>query len=285
MLSRKSPQSNSRASSLHNVSPKAIIDILIKNRELIWQLSMREFFGRYKGSIMGVAWSLFHPLLMLVIYTFVFSVVFKAKWGIGGESKVTFAMVMFSGMILHGLLAECLTRAPDLILINSNYVKKVVFPLEILPVVVLVSALLHFMISFCILVLFSVFSGMSIHPGVVLIPIVLLPLVLLTLGLSWMLASLGVYLRDLTQVIGVISAMLLFLSPVFYSLDALPLEFQTFVFFSPLTLPITQLRDVMFWGKPIAWGSWSLSLAIGMIACYFGFWWFQKTRKGFADVL
>lgn len=269
----------------HNTSPKAIIETLIKNRELLWQLSKREFLGRYKGSIMGVTWSLFHPLLMLVIYTFVFSVVFKAKWGIGGENKVTFALVMFSGMILHGLLAECLNRAPDLILTNSNYVKKVVFPLEILPVVVFVSALLRFVISFCILVIFSVFAGMSIHPSVILSPIVLLPLVLFTLGLSWLLASLGVYLRDLTQVIGVISTMLLFLSPVFYSLDALPPEFQTFVFFSPLTLPITQLRDVMFWGKSIAWGSWSLSMGIGMIACYFGFWWFQKSRKGFADVL
>lgn len=222
---------------------------------------------------------------MLVIYTFVFSVVFKAKWGIGGESKVTFAMVMFSGMILHGLLTDCLNRAPDLITINTNYVKRVIFPLEILPVVVLVSALLHFVISFCILVIFSIFAGMSIHPGIILTPIVLLPLVLFTLGISWLLASLGVYLRDLTQVIGVISAMLLFLSPVFYSLDALPPEFQTFVFLSPLTLPITQLRDVMFWGKSIGWGSWSLSLVIGIATCYFGFWWFQKSRKGFADVL
>lgn len=257
----------------------------MRNRELLWQLSKREFFGRYKGSIMGVAWSFFHPVLMLVIYTLVFSVVFKAKWGIGGDNKVTFALVMFSGMILHGLLTDCLNRAPDLIAAHANYVKKIIFPLEILPVVVLLSALLHFMVSFCILVVFSLFSGMSIHPGIILTPVVLLPLVLFTLGISWLLASLGVYLRDLSQVIGVVSAMLLFLSPVFYSLDAVPPEFQDLVLLSPLTLPITQLRDVMFWGKSIGWGSWSLSLAIGIFTCCFGFWWFQKSRKGFADVL
>jgi lipopolysaccharide transport system permease protein len=274
-----------RGCGLHSTSPKAIIDTLIKNRELLWQLAKREFVGRYKGSIMGVAWSFFHPVLMLAIYTVVFSIAFKARWGTGDESKVTFALVMFSGMILHALLAECLNRAPDLIVNHTNYVKKVVFPLEILPVVVLVSGLLHFVVSFCILFVFSIFAGMSIHPGVMLIPIVLLPLVLLTLGLSWLLASLGVYLRDLTQSMGIITTMLLFLSPVFYSLDALPPGFRILVGLNPLTLPMTQLRNVMFWGKSIEWVPWSLSLALGITVSYLGFWWFQKSRKGFADVL
>lgn len=281
MLTKKRP----KVYHFHRTSPKAIIDTFIKNRELVCQLAMREFVGRYRGSIMGVAWSFFHPVLMLIIYTVVFSVAFKARWGIGDESKVTFALVMFSGMILHGLLAECLNRAPDLIVSHANYVKKVVFPLEILPVVVLMSGLLHFVVSFCILVAFSIFAGMSIHPGAILIPVVMLPMVLLTLGLSWLLASLGVYLRDLAQSMGIITTMLLFLSPVFYPLDALPPEFRTFVLLNPLTLPITQLRDVMFWSKSIEWGAWSLSLAMGIVTCYFGFWWFQKSRKGFADVL
>lgn len=258
---------------------------LIRNRGLLRDLVKRDFIGRYKGSMLGVVWSLFNPLFMLAVYTVVFSVAFKAKWGVGEESKVAFAIVLFSGMIVHSFFAECLNRAPGLITNHANYVKKVVFPLEILPWMALFSALLHFLVSFGVLLVFCLLAGVPVHAGVLLVPIVLLPLVLMILGVSWVFASLGVYLRDLAQVMGIVTTVALFLAPVFYPIDALPPAYQTLLAWNPITLPIIQLRDVMLWGRPLQWVDWAVSLAVGAAVCQAGFWWFQKSRRGFADVL
>ena len=269
----------------HSTSPSAILGSLLNHRELIWEMVKRDFIGRYKGSFMGMAWSLFHPLLMLVVYTLVFSVAFKARWGVGEESKVAFGLVLFSGMIVHGLFAECLNRAPSLIVSQPNYVKKVVFPLEVLPWVAVLSALLHFLVSLGLLLVFCLASGVGLQPGVALVPLVTLPLILMALGLTWLFAALGVYLRDIAQGMGVLTTVLMFLSPVFYPASSLPEGFRRLLAFNPLTLPIEQIRDVMLWGKPIHWDAWGISLLIGCGTAWMGFWWFQKSRKGFADVL
>lgn len=270
----------------HSTSPGAMFSGLLKHRELLWELVKRDFIGRYKGSIMGIAWSLLNPLFMLAIYTFVFSVAFKARWGAGGDdSKVAFALVLFSGMIIHSFFAECLNRAPSLIISHPNYVKKVVFPLEILPWLVLSSAFLHFLVSFTVLILFCVFAGVQIHAGILFTPILLVPLVFMMLGLSWLLASLGVYFRDLAQIIGMATTVALFMSPVFYPVENLPEAYRGAISFNPITLPILNLRDAMLWDKPLAWDLWLLSLVVGAATSYLGFWWFQKSRRGFADVL
>ncbi len=262
-----------------------MIASLWRHRELLLDLVKRDFIGRYKGSMLGVVWSLFNPLLMLTIYTFVFSVAFKAKWGTGGESKVTFAIVLFSGMIVHSFFAECLNRAPSLITGNPNYVKKVVFPLEILSWMVLFSALLHFLVSFAVLLVFCLVAGVEIQSGILLIPVALFPLILMTMGFSWGFASLGVYLRDLAQLMGMVTTVLLFLAPVFYPIDALPASYQSLLIWNPITFPVVQLRDLLLWGKPMQWEQWGVSLAIGVLVCCLGYWWFQKSRRGFADVL
>ena len=269
----------------YKTSPAGIFGSLLSHRELVWELVKRDFIGRYKGSFIGIAWSLFHPLLMLVVYTLVFSVAFKARWGTGEESKVAFALVLFSGMIVHGLFAECLNQAPRLISSQPNYVKKVVFPLEILPWVAVISALLHFLISLGLLLLFGVATGAGIKPGFLLVPIVMLPLIIMILGLTWLFASLGVYLRDIAQGMGVITTVLMFVSPVFYPTSSLPENFRFLLVFNPITLPIEQLRDVMLWGKAIYWGDWGISLLLSCATAWIGFWWFQKSRRGFADVL
>lgn len=269
----------------HSTSPSAIISSLFNHRELVWELVKRDFVGRYKGSIMGVAWSLLHPLIMLAVYTLVFSVAFKARWGGGEEGKVAFALVLFSGMIVHGFFAECLNRAPSIIVSQPNYVKKVVFPLEILPWVVLCSSLLHFLVSLGLLLIFCIFTGVSLGATVVFIPIIMLPLLLIALGLTWIMAALGVYLRDIAQGMGIVTTVLMFLSPVFYKTSAFPEDYQFLFVLNPLTLPIEQLRDVVLWGNAVNWGSLAISLFVGSAICYFGFWWFQKSRKGFADVL
>jgi lipopolysaccharide transport system permease protein len=269
-------------------SPSWLRDLVttpVRHRRLIWSLVKRDFIGRYKGSFMGLVWSLLNPLLMLAIYTFVFSVVFKARWGTGGDDEISFGIFIFSGMIVHGLFSECLNRSANLIVSQPNFVKKVVFPLEILPWMALGSAALHFLVSFAVLLVFCLILGAPIQPGIVLIPLVLLPLTLVILGLSWLLASLGVYLRDLPQIIGMLMTVALFLAPIFYSIEVLPSVYQTIMLWNPITLPVIQLRDVMILGNPLDWGAWSKSLAVGVLVCYLGFVWFQKSKKGFADVV
>lgn len=256
------------------------------NRQLIIQMTKREVVGRYKGSVMGLAWSFFNPVFMLTVYTFVFSVVFKARWGVGGEdSKALFAVVLFVGMIVHGLFAEVLNRAPGLILCNVNYVKKVVFPLEILPVVSIVTALFHCMISLCVLLIaFFVFNG-YLYWTTILIPLVLIPFVIFTLGLAWMLASTGVFLRDVSQVIGIVTTVMMFLAPVFYPLTAVPEKYIPFIMANPLTFIIQQAREVLILGHLPNWIGLGIYVLVAIVVAWCGYTLFQKTRKGFADVL
>jgi lipopolysaccharide transport system permease protein len=249
-------------------------------------MTRREVIGRYKGSALGLAWSFINPIFMLAVYTFVFSVVFKSRWGTGGDgNKTQFAIVLFMGMIVHGLMAEVLNRAPSLIVSNVNYVKKVVFPVETLPVVAMGAALFHALVSLCVLLTtFLVFNG-YLHWTAVLAPIVLLPLVILTLGLAWMLASLGVFLRDVGQTISIITTVLLFLSPVFYPMSALPESFRPWMMSNPLTFIIEQAREVVVWGHlPEFWGLLVYTTCASIVA-WLGYAWFQATRRGFADVL
>jgi lipopolysaccharide transport system permease protein len=258
---------------------------LLQHRELLWDLVKRDFIGRYKGSMLGAVWSLFNPLFMLAIYTLVFSVAFKSQWGVGDQSKVAFAIVLFSGIIVHNFFTECLNRAPSLILSHPNYVKKVVFPLEILPWMALLSALLHFLVSFGALLIFCLLAGVALHGGALLIPVLLVPLLLLMLGLTWILASLGVYLRDLSQIMGMVTTVALFLAPVFYPIESIPEAYRVYLMFNPITIPVMQLRDLLLWGKPFDWGLWALSLCISLVVLQMGYWWFQKSRRGFADVI
>ena len=273
----------------HAAQPTSVVALgksLWRNRHLILQMTKREVVGRYKGSVMGLAWSFFNPVFMLTVYTFVFSVIFKSRWGVGGEeSKTQFAVVLFVGMIVHGLFAEVLNRAPSLILSNVNYVKKVVFPLEILPVIAMGAALFHSIISLgVLLVAFVLFNG-YLHWTVVFTPLVLLPLVILTVGLAWMLASLGAFLRDVGQTIGIITMVLMFLAPVFYPVTAVPEEFRPWLMANPLTFIIEQAREVLVWGRVPDWTGLGTYTAVAMAITSAGYAWFQKTRKGFADVL
>lgn len=259
---------------------------LWRNRALIMQMTRREVVGRYKGSVMGMAWSFFNPVFMLTVYTFVFSFVFKARWGIGGdESRTQFAVVLFVGMIVHGLFAEVLNRSPGLVLSNVNYVKKVVFPLEILPVISMGAALFHGLVSLgVLLVAFFLFNGF-VHWTVLFAPLVMLPLVMLTLGLAWMFASMGVFLRDVGQTIGIITMVMMFLAPVFYPITALPEKYRPWLMANPLTFIIEQMRAVLIWGQMPNWAGLALYTLVATVVAWAGYAWFQKTRKGFSDVL
>ncbi|MEB2233093.1 ABC transporter permease [Xanthomonas campestris] len=268
-----------------SVNPLTIVKSLISKRSLILALAKRDVVGRYRGSFMGLLWSFFYPLLMLAVYTFVFSVVFGARWQGGTGSRTEFALVLFTGLIAFNFFSECLGRAPTMIVSNVNYVKKVVFPLEILAVVNIVSAGFHMAVSaFVWLIFYLVLFGVP-TPEILWLPVALLPLGFFTLGATWLLASLGVFLRDVSQVIMVVITVLMFMSPIFYSVEAMPEKYRPFILANPLTIIIEQVRGVMIWGRPINWSVWAWLVPVSILVAWIGFAWFQKTRKGFADVL
>ena len=250
-----------------------MVSTLLRHRTLILQMARREIVARYRGSVMGVFWSLLNPLLMLVVYTFVFSVVFKARWHTGAQQSHTdFAIILFVGVIVHTLFSEVAGRAPSLILGNPSYVKRVVFPLEILPVVSLLSALFQAGVSMAVLLV-----ALLIMEGGI-------PLTAPLIVVVW-LAALGVYVRDIAQAIGVVLTIMLFVSPAFFSIEAIPEAMRPWVKLNPLTLPMVQSRDVLIWGNQPDWTEWGMFTAGMALFAWLGFVWFQSIRKGFADVL
>lgn len=270
----------------HPATLVAMFKSLWRNRQLVWQMTRREVVGRYRGSLIGLAWSFLNPLLMLVVYTFVFSVIFKARWGGDvNETKTDFAIILFAGMIVFGLFSEIINRAPGLIVSNVNFVKKVVFPLEILPWVTLGSVLFHSFVSLIVLLLVQLTLKFFLPWTVLLFPLVLLPLIFASMGAAWFLASIGVYVRDIGQVMGVFTTVLMFLSAVFYPVSSLPETYQFWLRLNPLVLIITESRKVLVYGSLPDWPSLGAGMLAGLLIAAAGFWWFQKTRKGFADVL
>ena len=266
-------------------TPSAMFASFWRNRSLIWQMTLRDIAASYRGSVIGLAWSFINPLLMLVVYTFVFSVVFNARWGLEQESRTDFAIILFAGMIVFGLFAEMVNRAPGQIVSNANYVKKVMFPLEILSWVSLGSVLFHSLISLAVLLLAQLVINWTLPWTVVLFPLILLPLIFASLGATWFLAALGVYIRDVGQITTVITTVLMFMSAVFYPISALPERYQAWLRLNPLVLIITESRKVLILGDLPDWRWLGLALLMGLVIAFAGFWWFQKTRKGFADVL
>lgn len=258
------------------------------HRSLIFQLTKREIIARYRGSFLGLLWSFITPLVMLIIYTFVFGLVFKVRLdhaGASSENPYDFAMFLFSGLIVFNLFSECISRAPGLILANVNYVKKVIFPLEILPWITLGAALFHAGISFTVLQVALLLLGHSISWSILWLPIVLLPFLLLIMGLAWLLTSIGVFVRDIGQIIGMALTALLFMSPIFYPLSALPESVRNYLFLNPLTHIVEQVRNIMIWNQPLDWGHLTIYSIVAIVVAWLGFYWFKKTKKGFADVL
>lgn len=266
-------------------SPLSMLRSVVRNFSLIVDLTKREAVGRYRGSIIGVAWSLVTPLLMLGVYTFVFSEIFKARWGDTNATRGEFAILLFAGLIIFNLFGECISKAPSLIVGNANYVKRVIFPLEILPMTVLGSALFHAGISLGILLVFELTIKGGVPLTALQLPLLVVPYTLFLLGTTWWFAALGVYLRDIAQTINIFITALMFLSPIFFPLHALSGRWQKVAHLNPLTFPIEETRNLLFWGKSLRWDLWSLYLLGAVLVCWSGFFCFQKVRKGFADVL
>ncbi|CAK1709220.1 ABC transporter permease [Vibrio crassostreae] len=267
-------------------SPKESLKSLIRNKTLIISLVKRDVIIRYKGSLFGWLWSFLTPLFMLSVYTLVFGEILKVKWHSGGnEVPGQFAMLLFAGLIIFNMFSECINRSPITILSNVNYVKKIVFPLEILPVVTVLSTLFHAVVSLLVwVVVYMILFGLP-HKTLLLAPVTLIPIVLLVSGFSFILSALGVFVRDINQVVGLICTGLMFLSPIFYPISSLPTQYQFIVSLNPLTLPIEEFRKVAFFGENPDLISISIYLVIAIWINFVGFYFFQKTRKAFADVL
>lgn len=256
-----------------------------RNRELIKQFVKREVSSRYRGSYLGLLWSFINPLVMLGVYSFIFSVVFEVKWGTGTGSKIEFALVLFCGLTTFNIFAEVVSRAPGLIVANVNYVKKVVFPLEILPVAALGSALVQAAINLSLLVIAAlVFAGIF-HWTMILFPLVLLPLLLLLLGMGWFLASLGAFLRDIGHVISIAVQVLMFMTPIFYPITAVPQALRWIFDVSPIYHVVDDMRRIFIWGQLPDWRWLILNILLSSLIAVLGYIWFEKTRGGFADVL
>ncbi len=267
------------------VSPRALFAPVFRHGSLLWQFARREISGRYRGSLIGFGWAVLNPLLLLAIYTFVFSVVFRIRWDGPIADRTGFALVVYTGMIVHGFFAECITRAPQLIVDNRNLVKKVVFPLQVLPWSVLFVAAFHFVVGLTLIAIALLVKTGAVPVTIVALPLVVLPLALLSLGAVFACSALGVYLRDLSQVVGFVALTLLFVSPVFYPASAVPPEWRIVIAANPIAEFIEMTRGALLFGTWPAPMPLAALWALGLAGAWLGFYWFQRTRRGFADVL
>lgn len=257
-----------------------------RHRALIQILAWRDISGRYRGSLFGSLWSLLTPLLMLGVFTFVFGVVAPTRWpGAQDQGIGMFALRLLAGMVVHALLSEVLNRAPTLVTTQPNYVNKVVFPLEVLGWVALLTALFHAAMALILLLVLDGLFGTGFSATQLALPLVLAPFALLLLGLCWMFAALGVYLRDLAQLVGPLVMVTMFLGPVFYPRAAMPVAAQPWLALNPITVPVEQVRRVVFDGQWPEWGVLAQYAAIALAVYLFGLWAFSKLKKGFADVI
>lgn len=270
-------------------APADMVRLLTSQAYLAGQLTRREVAQRYRTTVLGMLWTVLQPLLMLAVFTFVFGFVMKARWpdlaADDGPSGLQFASLLFSGLLLHGFLAECLNRAPGLVTGHVNYVKRLIFPLEVLALPLVGGALVHLLVGLGILGIFIVLAFGGLPATVFLVPVVLAPFMVLTTGLVWLLAALGVFFRDIGQVIGVLVTALLFLSPIFFPVENMPAVARDLVVLNPLTVIVTEIRNVAIWGNWPDWSSLGLYTAIAFLFAWIGYYGFVRLRRSFADVV
>lgn len=271
--------------------PSPIKQALIHHKNLytlLLKLTYRDITARYKGSKAGMLWTLLTPIILLIVYSFVFGYVFQARWqgtSSENESQTLFALNLFSGMLIHGALSEVLTRNCSIYSAHTNYVKKIIFPLWILPITTALSTLFQASINLLILLTGLLIVQGSFHWQVLLLPFLILPFILTLFGIALLIASIGVYLKDLQQVMPLVTTILLFISPVFYPVSVLPESFQMVMHFNPLTSVIEMLRAVVFLGKLPTSGYMISSMLYGAAIFWVGFSVYKRLKVGFSDVL
>lgn len=255
-----------------------------KSRHLIFELAKRDFCGKYRGSYGGVLWSLLQPLFLLTIYTIAFGVILKARWGYAGGTE-NYALMLFSGLLILNVFTECLTQAPKLIANNPNFVKKVVFPLEVLPIAMVLVALVHLLLGIsCWLLGYIIFVGVP-KWTVIYLPVILLSFMPVLLGFGWLFSAIGVFVKDLHQLTAMVSHVLLFLTPIFYSIEAAPPKLQFFLALNPLTFIIDQVRLVLIFGEKPGMRGLALYLLLSVCFAWASLKIFKRLQPTFSDVV
>ena len=268
------------------LDPLPGLRLIFRNGALLRQLVRRNIISKYQGSALGIFWNAVHPLMRLCIYTFVFSVVFKARWGTDtSATREFFAVNLFCGMTIYSIFSDAVNMSAVQITLNPNYVKKVVFPLPLLPLSQVISSFIQGLVWILLLFIGATVFCSSLSWTMLFLPLILLPLFLFTLGISYFLSSLTVYLRDTPYILGVILQVLFFATPIFYPVEQVPEKFRTVLQINPLTIMIEESRKVMLLSQTPDWKFFGISLAVGIVVFLLGFAWFNKTQKGFADVL
>ena len=260
--------------------------IALRHHDLVRQMVLRNIELRYRGSVLGLLWSFVQPLMMLVVYTFVFSVVFQARWGVAEqESNGSFAVIMFCGMVLYNLFSESVINSSTVIVANQNLVKKVIFPLEILPITCVCTTYILGLAWFILLFLGTWFILGFVGWTMLLLPLVMLPVVVFTTGISFFVSALGVFIRDTQYVVGVVLQMLFFATPIFYPISAVPTELRWVLTWNPLTVFIEQTRNVFLYGKMPNWCFLGVATVVAVAVFQLGYFFFARTKRGFSDVL
>ncbi|WP_028749547.1 ABC transporter permease [Rhizobium mesoamericanum] len=261
-----------------------MLSVLRLNRSLIYELTKREFSGRYRGSFGGVIWSFAQPLFLLCVYTIAFGLILKTRWGYSG-STLDYAFILFAGLIIFNLFSDCLAKSVHLITANPNFVKKIVFPLELLPLISTLGAVMHSMIAIFIWIAgYTIINGMP-HASVLLAPLVLTSFFPVLLGIGWLLSAAAVVVRDIGQLTGMISHTLLFLTPIFYSVETAPPPIQHLLAANPLTFIVNQFRAVMFYGSLPDFAGMALYFVVASIFAWLSSLAFAKLRPVFADLV
>lgn len=267
------------------INPLSPYKALTRHFSLIAQMTRRDIASRYKGSAAGLIWSFINPLLMLVVYTFVFSFVMNARWSMEHAGHMSYAVIMFAGLNMNAMFGECAMRASGLIVGNVNFVKRVVFPLETLSWSTVGAALFHLLISTIVLLVVLLTTTGSIPWTAVLFPLVVLVFVPFVAGTVWLLASLGAYLRDIIQVVPIVTTALMFLSPTLYPATMIPEPYRPLLLFNPMTIVVSTSQRVLVMGELPIWRDLMIYAVCAMAFAWLAFCWFEKTKKGFADVV
>ncbi|MCC4236763.1 ABC transporter permease [Vibrio anguillarum] len=265
--------------------PISMMSNVLNSRALLKQLMVRDFTARYKSGALGLAWTMINPLLMLALYSFVFVAVFQMRWGVNDTSGHNFILLLFTGILVHGLFSEFVTRSPTLIISNPAYVKKVVFPLELIPITPLLSAIVNFSLGMILVLLMQVWVNGEISIYTLLMPLIIAPFVILLLGISFIFSSLGVYFRDLSQISGLISTIAIFASPVLFPMENVPEKYRNLLYLNPITLVVEQLREMVILGQLPNLLHTMIYAAISILIFLLGLVWFKIVKKGFSDVL
>ncbi|HBN1876904.1 TPA: ABC transporter permease [Escherichia coli] len=256
-----------------------------KNRHLLYHLTKRDITSKFKGAYAGLIWSFINPLLLLVIYTFVFSVIMKAKWGLSNEGNFDFAVVLFTGLIVFNMYADATNRAANIIHDNKNYVKKVIFPLNILPIIVVNSSFFNGIISYLILFTVLLLFKDTLNIQCVFIILLLFPIYLMSLGVTYLVSAISAFARDIGQVMGIFNMAFMFLSPIFFPMERMPAKFQFIASLNPIAFVVTQARDTLIFNKGFNWDGYAVSLLCSSIIFVVGFIVFSSLKKDFADVI